>query len=88
LNIRPPRDDEIERVVASRLGLARLPRDDGSFYLVAWENGEPKRVTGTVQLRSSPLEVDDTLLTWQRELGVDFPAARSSLDDNSPKEGT
>ncbi len=153
MNIRPLRDDEVERVVASGLGLARLPRGDGSFYLVAWDGDEPlghahlaltdppelqdvavlpaqrrrgvataltraaeleaaarghavltltvgignaaaqslyrslgyrdagippKRVTGTVQLRSGPLEVDDTLLTWQRELPVDFPPPRSS----------
>jgi ribosomal-protein-alanine N-acetyltransferase len=140
-------------VVASGLGLARLPRDDGSFYLVAWDGDEPlghahlaltdppelqdvavlpahrrcgvataltraaereaaarghsmltltvgiandaaqslyrslgyrdagvppRRVTGTVQIRSGLLEVDDTLLTWQRELPVDFPPSRSS----------
>ena len=26
----------------------------------------PKRVQGTIQLRSGPLEVDDTLLTWEK----------------------
>ncbi|MFL5928226.1 MAG: GNAT family N-acetyltransferase [Gaiellaceae bacterium] len=145
MNVRPLRPDETDRVVAAGLGLARLPRDDGSFYLVAWEGEEPlghahlaltdppelqdvevlprhhrrgiataltraaereaaarghsvltltvsvdnraaqavyralgyrdtgappKRVQGTVQIRSGPLEVDDTLLTWQRDLAT------------------
>ena len=153
MNIRPLRDDEVDRVIASGLGLSRLPRDDGSFYLVAWDGDEPlghahlaltdppelqdvavlpahrrrgvareltraaereaaarghavltltvsvanepaqavyrslgyrdsgvppKRVTGTVQIRTGPLEVDDTLLTWEKALAVDFPARRSS----------
>jgi len=144
VNIRPLRPDERDRVVAAGLGLARLPRDDGSFYLVAWQDDEPlghahlalddppelqdvqvlpahrrrgvasaltraaegevlarggalltvtvsidnassqtlyrklgyrdagvppRRVQGTVQIRSGLLEVDDTLLTWQKELG-------------------
>ena len=143
MTIRPLHADERERVIAAGLGLARLPRDDGSFYLVAWEGDAPvghahlaltdppelqdvevspshrrrgvataltraaeaearargfavltltvslgngaaqalyralgyrdtgrpaRRVRGTVQLRSGPLEVDDTLLTWQRKL--------------------
>jgi len=143
VNVRPLRSDERPRVLASGLGLARLPRDDGSFYLVAWEGDQPlghahlaltrppelqdvdvlpahrrrgvataltraaeteacarghrlltvtvsvdnaaaqalyrklgyvdsgvppRRVQGTVQIRSGPLEVDDTLLTWQKEL--------------------
>lgn len=155
--VRPLRDEEIERVLAAGLGLARLPRADGSFYLVAWEGdaplghahlalGEPpelqdvqvlpehrrrgvataltraaeeharergfplmtltvsvdnavaqslyrklgyrdsgrppRRVRGTVQIRSGPLEVDDTLLTWEKPLDlggpVDSEAARSS----------
>jgi ribosomal protein S18 acetylase RimI-like enzyme len=38
----------------------------------------PKHVTGTVEIRTGPLEVDDTLLTWEKELPVDFPARRSS----------
>jgi ribosomal-protein-alanine N-acetyltransferase len=28
----------------------------------------PKRVQGTVQLRTGPIEVDDTLLTWEKRL--------------------
>ena len=28
----------------------------------------PKRVQGTIQLRTGPLEVDDTLLTWEKRL--------------------
>ncbi len=41
MNIRPLTDDERDRVVAAGLGLARLPRDDGSFYLVAWDGDDP-----------------------------------------------
>jgi GNAT superfamily N-acetyltransferase len=153
VKIQPLREQEAERVIAAGLGLSRLPRGDGSFYLVAWEDGEPvghahlaltdppelqdvsvlpahrrrgvatalthagereaaarghtvlritvsaenggaqalyralgyhdsglppKRVTGTVQIRTGPLEVDDTLLTWEKSLAVDFPSARSS----------
>ena len=160
MNVRPLRDDETERVLAAGLGLARLPRGDGSFYLVAWEDDEPlghahlalgdppelqdvevlpqhrrrgvataltraaeeharerggplmtltvsvdnpaaqavyrklgyrdagqrpKRVRGTVQIRSGPLAVDDTLLTWEKRLAredrdepVDSGGARSS----------
>ena len=29
----------------------------------------PRRVQGTVQIRSGPIEVDDTLLTWEKRLG-------------------
>lgn len=28
----------------------------------------PKRVQGTIQIRTGPLEVDDTLLTWEKAL--------------------
>ena len=28
----------------------------------------PRRVLGTVQIRTGPLEVDDTLLTWEKRL--------------------
>ena len=39
----------------------------------------PRRVQGTVQIRSGPLEVDDTLLVWHRKLAaVDSAASRSS----------
>jgi len=39
----------------------------------------PRRVTGTVQIRSGALEVDDTLLTWQRKLkAVDSAYSGSS----------
>lgn len=156
MNIRPLRPEEAERVVEAGLGLARLPRGDGSFYLVAWEGSEPvghahlaltdppelqdvsvlpahrrngiasaltqaaeeqaarrghallrltvgvdntaaqalyrtlgyrdsglppQRVQGIVQIRTGPLEVDDTLLTWEKALApqpVDFPLPRSS----------
>jgi GNAT superfamily N-acetyltransferase len=29
----------------------------------------PRRVQGTIQIRTGPLEVDDTLLTWEKALG-------------------
>jgi ribosomal protein S18 acetylase RimI-like enzyme len=38
----------------------------------------PRRVEGTVMLRTGPIEVDDTLLTWERGLAVDSAASRSS----------
>jgi GNAT superfamily N-acetyltransferase len=41
VNIRPLADDERDRVIAAGLGLARLPRDDGSFYLIAWDGDDP-----------------------------------------------
>jgi ribosomal protein S18 acetylase RimI-like enzyme len=28
----------------------------------------PKRVTGTIMIRTGPIEVDDTLLTWEKAL--------------------
>ena len=28
----------------------------------------PRRVRGTIMLRTGPLEVDDTLLTWEKRL--------------------
>jgi pimeloyl-ACP methyl ester carboxylesterase len=140
--VRRLEDDEVERVVASGLGLARLNAGTG-FYLVAWEGDEPlghahlatgdppelqdvsvrpehrrrgvatalthaaedavrerggdrltltvsvdnaaaqavyrrlgyvdagvppRRVQGTVLIRTGPLEVDDTLLTWEKRL--------------------
>jgi ribosomal protein S18 acetylase RimI-like enzyme len=143
VNVRPLCPEDTDRVLAAGLGLARLPRDDGSFYLVAWEGDEPVghahlaltdppelqdvsvlpshrrcgvataltraaereaaarghavltltvgisnqgaqaayralgyrdtglpplRVQGTVHIRTGPIEVDDTLLIWQKEL--------------------
>jgi GNAT superfamily N-acetyltransferase len=39
----------------------------------------PKRVKGTIQIRSGPLEVDDTLLLWEKRLDpVDSAPPRSS----------
>jgi hypothetical protein len=31
----------------------------------------PKRIVGTVVIRTGPIEVDDTLLTWEKQLGRD-----------------
>ena len=154
-------------MIAAGLGLSRLPRGDGSFYLVAWEGDEPvghahlalsdppelqdvlvlpahrrrgvataltraaerevaarghtvltltvsteaepaqalyrslgyrdsglppRRVQGIVEIRTGPLEVDDTLLTWQKELSTRplsiSPRAVRRRDDNDSKEGT
>ena len=167
MNIRPLEADEARRVIAAGLGLSRLPRGDGSFYLVAWEGDEPvghahlalsdppelqdvlvlpahrrrgvataltraaerevaarghtvltltvsaeaepaqalyrslgyrdsglppRRVQGIVEIRTGPLEVDDTLLTWQKELTTRplsiSPRAVRRRDDNDSKEGT
>jgi len=38
----------------------------------------PRRVQGTVLIRTGSLEVDDTLLTWEKRLAVDSASARSS----------
>jgi GNAT superfamily N-acetyltransferase len=160
--IRPLADAERERVIAAGLGLARLPRDDGSFYLVAWEGDEPlghahlaltdppevqdvevlerhrgrgvgsaligeaereaaergyatltmtvstakpevqalyhrlgyldagvppRRVTGTVQIRTGPLDVDDTLIALAKPLSIsDAPVRRPS--DTDPRRET
>jgi len=162
MNIRPLQPDETERVLAAGLGLARLPRDDGSFYLVAWDGDEPvghahlalsdppelqdvevlpahrrrgvasaltraaeqealarghavltltvgianegaqalyralgyrdagmppSRVQGTVKIRTGLIEVDDTLLTWERDLSISSPLVRRTGDLNFSKEG-
>jgi GNAT superfamily N-acetyltransferase len=161
--VRPLQTDEMDRVIDAGLGLARLPRGDGSFYLVAWDGDDPlghahlslsdppelqdvevlpahrrrgvataltraaereasdrgyplltltvgagnepaqalyrslgyrdsgqkpRRVRGTVVIRTGSLEVDDTLLTWERELSIPAPPARRTDDPNTPKEGT
>ena len=145
--------DDVERVLAAGLGLARLPLQGDDLYLVAWDGDDPvghahlkvadppevgdievlpqhrrrgigtalvraaegaaaargydrlqltvsvredgpqalyrrlgfvdadvppRRVQGTIQIRSGPLEVDDTLVTWEKRLGVDSASPRSS----------
>jgi GNAT superfamily N-acetyltransferase len=155
MNIRPLAGDERDRVIAAGLGLARLPRDDGSFYLVAWEGRDPlghahlalddppevqdvevleqhrgrgiatalmaeaereagergydrltvtvstgkpeverlyrrlgygdsavplRRVTGSVHIRTGPLEVDDTLRTLEKPLSISPHAVRRTSD--------
>jgi [ribosomal protein S18]-alanine N-acetyltransferase len=69
VTIRPLRDDERGRVIAAGLGLARLPRGDGSFYLVAWEGDEP---VGHAHLAlTDPPEVQDVeVLERHRGRGV------------------
>jgi GNAT superfamily N-acetyltransferase len=153
VTIRELAPDEIERVLAAGLWLARLPFKGDELYLVAWNGDEPlghahltlgdppelgdvqvlaphrrrgvgtgltlsaeravverghdrlrltvsddnagaqalyrglgyadcgvppRRVQGTIQIRSGPLEVDDTLLTWEKRLAVDSAPPRSS----------
>ena len=162
MNIRPLSPEEIGRVIDAGLGLSRLPRDDGSFYLVAWDDDAPvghahlaltdppelqdvsvlpahrrrgvataltrgaerealarghtvltltvgvgneaaqalyrglgyrdsglppQRVQGTVVIRTGPIEVDDTLLTWQRTLSISADPVRRSDDMHFSKEG-
>ena len=36
----------------------------------------PRRVQGTVHIRTGPIEVDDTLLTWEKALGPQVLASR------------
>ena len=67
MNIRPLEADEARRVIAAGLGLSRLPRGDGSFYLVTWEGDEP---VGHAHLALAERAV--------HEAAVDFPACRSS----------
>jgi [ribosomal protein S18]-alanine N-acetyltransferase len=161
MTIRPLAEDERARVIAAGLGLARLPRDDGSIYLVAWEGDEPRghahlaltdppevqdvevlercrgqgigtaliaaaerevaargydrltltvstgkpdvqalyerlgfrdaglppqRVTGTMQIRTGPLEVDDTLLTLEKPLSISGAPVRRPDDIDHGRE--
>jgi GNAT superfamily N-acetyltransferase len=161
MNVRPLLPEDTERVIEAGLGLSRLPRGDGSFYLVAWNGDEPlghaylalgdppelqdvsvlpahrrrgvataltraaeaeasarghavltltvgimnegaqalylslgyrdsglppTRVQGTVQIRSGPIEVDDTLLTWERDLSISPIPVRRTSDPNFSKE--
>jgi GNAT superfamily N-acetyltransferase len=163
VTIRQLADDERERVIAAGLGLSRLPRDDGSFYLVAWDGDDPvghahlaltsppelqdvqvlerhrrrgvasaltraaeqeaatrgfdrltltvgignaaaqavyrrlgyrdtglppRHVTGTVLIRTGPLEVDDTLLTWEKSLSISDDVVRRTDDAASDEGGT
>jgi GNAT superfamily N-acetyltransferase len=69
LNIRPLADDERDRVIAAGLGLSRLPRADGSFYLVAWDGDEP---VGHAHLAlTDPPEVQDVeVLESRRGRGI------------------
>jgi GNAT superfamily N-acetyltransferase len=69
VNIRPLTDAERACVIASGLGLARLPRDDGSFYLVAWDGDEP---LGHAHLAlTDPPEVQDVeVLERHRGRGI------------------
>jgi GNAT superfamily N-acetyltransferase len=153
VTVRELAPDELERVLAAGLGLARLPLKGDDLYLVAWEGEQPlghahvalrdppelgdlevlaehrrhgvgtaliqgaeraaaarghdrlrltvsataeapqalyrglgyaecgvppRRVQGTIQIRSGPLDIDDTLLTWEKRLGVDSAPPRSS----------
>jgi RimJ/RimL family protein N-acetyltransferase len=50
----------------------------------------PRRVQGTVQIRSGPLEVDDMLLTWHKtlELSIPRPPVRRREDNISRRRIT
>jgi len=65
VRIAPLAPGETERVLAAYRALGY--RDRGL---------PPKRVTGTVQIRTGPIEVNDTLLTWEK--AVDSESSRSS----------
>ncbi len=69
MTIRPLATDEVARVAAV-LGLARLDHPDAAQALYrargyADAGIPPRRVVGTIELRTGPIEVDDTLLTWR-----------------------
>jgi len=69
VKILPLSAGEAERVVAAGLGLARRPRDDGSFYLIAWEDGEP--VGHAYLALDDPPELQDVeVLPTHRRRGV------------------
>lgn len=80
MTIRPLREEERERVIASGLGLARLPRDDGSFYLVAWEGDEP---LGHAHLAlDEPPEVQDVeVLERYRRRGIATALLRAAAEE-------
>lgn len=69
--VRPLQSGEVERVLGAGagLGLARLPRDDGSFYLAAWEDADP---LGHAHLAlTDPPELQDvSVLEPHRRQGV------------------
>jgi GNAT superfamily N-acetyltransferase len=46
----------------------------------------PKRVHGTILIRTGPIEVDDTVLTWEKRLG---PGRKPRTDDDpsEPRAG-
>ena len=77
MNVRPLRAEDTERVLASGLGLARLPRDDGSFYLVAWDGDEP---LGHAHLAlTDPPELQDvSVLPPHRRRGVATALTRAA----------
>jgi ribosomal protein S18 acetylase RimI-like enzyme len=47
-----------------------------------------RRVTGTVLIRTGPLEVDDTLLTWEKQLSIRGGPVRRPDDDVHDEGGT
>ncbi len=71
--------DAAERATAARgAGRLRLAVSIGNEAAQALYRGlgygdvgiPPKRVRGTVHIRNGPIEVDDTLLTWEKSLVV------------------
>jgi ribosomal protein S18 acetylase RimI-like enzyme len=77
MNVRPLHPEDTERVLAAGLGLARLAREDGSFYLVAWEGDEP---VGHAHLAlSEPPELQDvSVLPAHRRRGVATALTRAA----------
>ena len=58
MNIRPLADDERAQVVAAGLGLARLPRPDESFYLVALDLPPSTFETEAIWFLPEPSQLD------------------------------
>jgi [ribosomal protein S18]-alanine N-acetyltransferase len=48
----------------------------------------PKRVHGTITIRGRPLEVDDTLLTWEKRLSISGDVVRRTGDTASDEGGS
>lgn len=74
-------EQEAERLGFDRMQLQVSADDDGAQALYRRcsyrDTGlPPRRVQGTIQIRTGPIQVDDTLLVWEKRLGP------STLPDN------
>ncbi len=80
MKILPLSAGEAEHVVAAGLGLARRPRDDGSFYLIAWEDGEP--VGHAYLALDDPPELQDVeVLPTHRRRGIASALTQAAEDE-------